>query len=42
MKSAQDLAFQTTFIKPVQPLNAELPIEVTELGRVTLVKPAIP
>ena len=28
-----------TLVKPLQPQNAPLPIEVTELGMVTLVKP---
>ena len=28
-----------TLVKPLQPLNAQRPIEVTELGMVTLVKP---
>ena len=31
-----------TLVKPVQPENARLPIEVTELGMVTLVKPLQP
>ncbi len=28
-----------TLVKPSQPMNARSPIEVTELGMVTLVKP---
>ena len=35
----QFFAFQTTLVKPLQPLNAPSPISVTELGMVTLVKP---
>ena len=41
-KSLQFFAFQTTPVKPLQPLNAFLPIEVTEFGMVTLVKPVQP
>ena len=38
-KSLQFFAFQTTLVKPLQPMNAPSPIEVTELPMVTLVKP---
>ena len=35
----QLVALKFTVVKPVQPENAEFPIEVTELGIVTSVKP---
>ena len=38
VKLAQDLAFQLIVVKPLQFENASLPIEVTELPIVTLVK----
>ena len=38
-KLLQFFAFQTTLVKPLQPLNALLSIEVTELPMVRLVKP---
>ena len=38
-KLLQFLAFQTMFVNPLQTMNASSPIEVTELGMVTLVKP---